>query len=42
MALCQWALDLLEIPWRMPRRNALSVARREAVEALDRFIGPKS
>jgi hypothetical protein len=42
MALCQWALDLLRIPWRMPRRNALSVARREAVEALDRFVGPKS
>jgi hypothetical protein len=42
MRLCQWALDLLEIPWRMPRRNALSVARREAVGKLDEFIGPKS
>jgi hypothetical protein len=42
MALCQWALDLLKVPWRMPRRNALSVARREAVAALDGFIGPKS
>ncbi|MFI5708009.1 transcriptional regulator [Kribbella sp. NPDC051620] len=42
MALCQWALDLLAIPWRMPRRNALSVARREGVAVLDRYIGPKS
>jgi hypothetical protein len=42
MALCQWALDLLSIPWRMPRRNALSVARREGVAELDRHVGPKS
>lgn len=42
MTICQWALDLLTIPWRMPRRNALSVARREAVSRLDEFIGPKS
>ncbi|MEV6412895.1 helix-turn-helix domain-containing protein [Kribbella sp. NPDC051718] len=42
MELCQWALDLLAIPWRMPRRNALSVARREGVAVLDRHIGPKS
>ena len=42
MGLCQWALDLLEIPWRMPRRNALSVARREAVAKLDEYVGPKS
>jgi hypothetical protein len=42
MRLCQWALDLLEIPWRMPRRNALSVARREAVARLDEYVGPKS
>lgn len=42
MALCQWALDLVGIPWRMPRRNVLSVARREAVAALDQYVGPKS
>ncbi|WP_350276846.1 transcriptional regulator [Kribbella sp. HUAS MG21] len=42
MRLCQWALDLLDIPWRMPRPNALSVARRDAVTTLDTFIGPKS
>jgi hypothetical protein len=41
MRLCQWALDLLGVCWRMPRRNALSVARREAVARLDTFIGPK-
>lgn len=42
MSLCQWALDLVNIPWRMPRRNALSVAKREAVEALDHYVGPKT
>ncbi|MDO3704737.1 transcriptional regulator [Micromonospora sp. C28SCA-DRY-2] len=42
MSLCQWALDLLGIAWRMNRRNSLSVARREAVAALDRHVGPKS
>lgn len=42
MRLCQWALDLLDVPWRMPRPNALSVARREAVAALDRIVGPKA
>lgn len=42
MKLCQWALDLVGIPWRMPRRNALSVARKEGVAALDLFVGPKS
>ncbi|TCO23334.1 hypothetical protein EV652_109160 [Kribbella steppae] len=42
MRLCQWALDLLDVPWRMPRSNALSVAHRNAVAKLDEFIGPKS
>ncbi|TDO61045.1 hypothetical protein EV651_107319 [Kribbella sp. VKM Ac-2571] len=42
MHFCQWALDLLQVSWRMPRPNALSVARREAVATLDSFIGPKS
>ncbi|MEH1168834.1 hypothetical protein V6V47_25955 [Micromonospora sp. CPCC 205539] len=41
MGLCQWALDLLEIPWRMNLPWSLSVARREAVVALDRHVGPK-
>ncbi|WP_433550793.1 transcriptional regulator [Micromonospora zamorensis] len=42
MRLCQWGLDLLGIDWRMNRRNSLSVARRGAVAALDRHVGPKS
>ncbi|RUL94345.1 transcriptional regulator [Verrucosispora sp. FIM060022] len=42
MGLCQWALDLLGVAWAMNRRNSLSVARREAVAALDRHVGPKS
>jgi hypothetical protein len=35
------ALDLLEIPWRRPRRNMVAVSRKEAVAALDGFVGPK-
>ncbi|MEV4825940.1 transcriptional regulator [Micromonospora sp. NPDC049274] len=42
MGLCQWSLDRLGIAWRMNRRNSLSVARRDAVAALDRHVGPKS
>lgn len=42
MGLCQWALDLLGVGWRMNRPNSLSVARREAVAVLDRHVGPKS
>ncbi|GHJ13783.1 hypothetical protein TPA0908_17780 [Micromonospora sp. AKA38] len=42
MALCQWALDLLGIAWRMNLPWSLSVARREAVASLDRHVGPKS
>ncbi|MEU8297359.1 hypothetical protein AB0C04_08745 [Micromonospora sp. NPDC048909] len=42
MGLCQWALDELGIAWRMNRRNSLSVARRDAVAALDQHVGPKS
>jgi hypothetical protein len=41
IGLCTWALDLLGIAWRRPRYNAVSVARREAVAALDEFIGAK-
>jgi len=42
MKLCQQSLDLLDISWRMCRRNMLSVARREAVARLDEHVGPKS
>jgi hypothetical protein len=41
LGLCGDALDQLGVSWRMPRRNALSVARREAVARLDEFVGPK-
>jgi hypothetical protein len=34
-------LDLLGIAWRRRGPYAISVARREAVAALDAFIGPK-
>ncbi|MFE9652109.1 helix-turn-helix domain-containing protein [Micromonospora sp. NPDC006431] len=42
MGLCQWALDLLGIAWRMNLPWSLSVARRDAVAALDGHVGPKS
>lgn len=41
LALCGLALDLLGVAWRFNRRNEMSVARREAVELLDRHVGPK-
>ncbi|MET9311352.1 transcriptional regulator [Kribbella sp. NPDC003505] len=36
------ALDLLGIPWRHPRWDTIAVSRKEAVAALDAFVGPKS
>lgn len=36
------ACDLLDIPWRQMNWKTISVARREAVRELDRFIGPKT
>lgn len=36
------ALDQLGVPWRMNRPNSVSVARRDAVAALDSLVGPKS
>lgn len=41
MRLCQQALDAAGIEWRMARPNGLSVARREVVARLDRFVGMK-
>ena len=35
------ALDRLEVPWRRMNGHTVSVARREAVAALDAFIEPK-
>jgi hypothetical protein len=34
-------LDLLGIAWRRAGRFTISIARREAVAALDEFVGPK-
>ncbi|MFB6722542.1 transcriptional regulator [Kribbella sp. NPDC056345] len=42
MQLCQQTLSVLGIPWRMPRRNALSVAQKAGVARLDEFVGPKT
>ncbi len=41
MRLCGAALDRLDIAYRMPRPNMLSVARRAAVARLDEHVGPK-
>jgi hypothetical protein len=42
IGLCTWALDLLDIAWRMSRPNCVSVARCGAVAELDRHVGPKA
>ena len=36
------ALDQLGIAWRVMNRKTISIARREAVAALDEFVGPKT
>ncbi|MBV9448380.1 MAG: transcriptional regulator [Streptosporangiaceae bacterium] len=41
LLLCGQTLDRLEVAWRFSRRNAISVARRDAVARLDEFVGPK-
>ena len=41
LQLCGWTLDLLGVAWRYSRPNTISVARREAVDRLDLFVGPK-
>jgi hypothetical protein len=41
LGLCSATLDELGVSWRFSRRNAISVARRQAVERLDQFVGPK-
>jgi len=41
LLLCGQTLDQLGVPWRFSRRNAISVAGREAVARLDEFAGPK-
>jgi hypothetical protein len=41
LQLCGDALDRLGVVWRFSRRNTISVARSEAVQRLDQFVGPK-
>lgn len=41
MRLCQEALDLVGVEWRMNRPDSLSVAKRDSVAVLDRYVGPK-
>jgi hypothetical protein len=41
-ALCCWALDLADVPWRHSGPWVVSVSRREAVARLDALIGPKT
>ncbi len=41
LRICGETLDLLGVDWRYSRRNTISVARRDAVAQLDRFVGPK-
>ena len=41
LRLCSETLDQLGVAWRFSRRNAISVARREAEARLDEFAGPK-
>lgn len=42
LALCEWALDLLGVSHRRPRRDEVSVARRDGVTVMDQVVGPKS
>lgn len=41
-ALCCWALDLVDVPWRQSNWKTISVSRREGVARLDELIGLKS
>ncbi|WP_255515053.1 hypothetical protein [Quadrisphaera sp. INWT6] len=42
IGICCSALDRLGIRWTRPRRDMVSVARRDAVALLDEHVGPKS
>jgi hypothetical protein len=42
LGLCSASLDRLGIAHRFPRPDTISVARREAVAALDAAVGPKA
>ena len=40
--MCCWALNVLEIQHTHPKRDVISIARRDAVARLDELVGPKS
>ena len=40
-AILCYHVDLLGIAWRRASARNISIARREAVAALDEFVGPK-
>jgi hypothetical protein len=42
LGLCSAALHRMGVAHRFPRWNTISVARREAVAALDEVVGPKT
>ena len=41
LELCGDALDMLGVEWRYSRCDNISVAKRDAVARLDKFVGPK-
>lgn len=41
LGLCGQALNRLEVEWRFARWDVISVAKRQAVARLDKFVGPK-
>lgn len=42
IALCEGALDLIDVGQRRPRPNVVSVARRASVAVMDEVVGPKN
>jgi hypothetical protein len=41
IGLCGQTLDRLAVEWRFSKPNTISVAKRDAVARLDKFVGPK-
>lgn len=39
--LCTMALDLLDIPWKKPKSQHITVNRKNAIAELDKYVGPK-
>jgi hypothetical protein len=42
LRLCEWALDLIGVEHRRSNLHNVSVARRDSVALLDRYVGPKN